>query len=96
MGSRSPSQGCGTRGKTPNGEWLQTFAVIKTIANELTGEVHDRIPVKPDLSRARELGWSFQKADEFISTSKLCEDVVLRFLQLVKRRRTGRLQPIDC
>ena len=27
------------------GEWLQTFAVITTIANELTGQVHDRMPV---------------------------------------------------
>ena len=28
-----------------NGEWLQTFAVITTEANELTGQVHDRMPV---------------------------------------------------
>ena len=28
-----------------SGEWLQTFAVITTEANELTGEVHDRMPV---------------------------------------------------
>lgn len=28
-----------------NGEWLQSFAVITTTANELTGEVHDRMPV---------------------------------------------------
>ena len=28
-----------------NGEWLQTFAVITTEANELTGEIHDRMPV---------------------------------------------------
>lgn len=27
------------------GEWLQTFAVITTTANELTGQVHDRMPV---------------------------------------------------
>ena len=27
------------------GEWLQTFAIITTDANELTGEVHDRMPV---------------------------------------------------
>lgn len=28
-----------------NGEWLQTFAIITTAANELTGEAHDRMPV---------------------------------------------------
>ena len=28
-----------------NGEWLQTFAVITTFANELTGKVHDRMPM---------------------------------------------------
>ena len=28
-----------------NGEWLQTFAVITTTPNELTAEVHDRMPV---------------------------------------------------
>ena len=27
------------------GEWLQSFAVITTSANELTGQVHDRMPV---------------------------------------------------
>lgn len=27
------------------GEWLQSFAVITTMANELTGEVHERMPV---------------------------------------------------
>lgn len=28
-----------------NGEWLQTFAIITTTANELTSAVHDRMPV---------------------------------------------------
>lgn len=28
-----------------SGEWLQSFAAITTTANELTGEVHDRMPV---------------------------------------------------
>ena len=28
-----------------NGEYLQTFAIITTTANELTGKVHDRMPV---------------------------------------------------
>jgi len=27
------------------GEWLQTFAIVTTTANELTGQVHDRMPV---------------------------------------------------
>lgn len=31
--------------KSPVGEWLQTFAIITTTANELTGQVHDRMPV---------------------------------------------------
>lgn len=28
-----------------NGEWLQTFAIITTDPNELTAEVHNRMPV---------------------------------------------------
>ena len=28
-----------------SGEWLQSFAIITTIPNELTGQVHDRMPV---------------------------------------------------
>jgi putative SOS response-associated peptidase YedK len=28
-----------------HGEWLQTFAIVTITANELTGEVHDRMPV---------------------------------------------------
>lgn len=28
-----------------NGEWLQTFAIVTTEANELAAEVHDRMPV---------------------------------------------------
>ena len=28
-----------------DGQWLQTFAIITTDPNELTGEIHDRMPV---------------------------------------------------
>ena len=34
-----------TRRDPANGEWLQTFAVITTDANELTSKVHDQMPV---------------------------------------------------
>ncbi|MDP9052314.1 MAG: hypothetical protein M3O31_16575 [Acidobacteriota bacterium] len=50
---------------------------------------------KPDISRARELGWSLEKSDEFISTAALAEDIVIRFLNLAERRKTGKLAPLD-
>ncbi len=31
--------------KTPQGEWLRTFAIITCEANELMAEIHDRMPV---------------------------------------------------
>lgn len=31
--------------KDPNGEWLRTFAIITTEANELMAEIHERMPV---------------------------------------------------
>jgi putative SOS response-associated peptidase YedK len=31
--------------KNPAGEWVRTFAVITTNANELVGQIHDRMPV---------------------------------------------------
>jgi len=31
--------------KDPNGEWLQSFSIITTDANELTSDVHTRMPV---------------------------------------------------
>jgi len=32
--------------KDPNsGEWIRTFAIITTDANELVGEIHDRMPL---------------------------------------------------
>jgi putative SOS response-associated peptidase YedK len=33
--------GCGR----PAGEWVRTFAIITTDANELVGQIHDRMPV---------------------------------------------------
>lgn len=45
------------------GEWLQTFAIITTTANELTGKVHDRMPVilhPPDYDRWLERGEAHQ------------------------------------
>ena len=29
----------------PSGEWIRTFAVITTDANEMVGEIHDRMPL---------------------------------------------------
>ncbi len=36
--------------RNPQGEWLRTFAVITTDANELVGRIHDRMPaiLKPE------------------------------------------------
>lgn len=31
--------------KTPQGEWLRTFAIVTTGANELMAEIHERMPV---------------------------------------------------
>ena len=31
--------------KAPSGEWVRTFAVITTTANELVSDIHDRMPV---------------------------------------------------
>jgi putative SOS response-associated peptidase YedK len=38
--------GIGTLGnwKNPDGEWVRTFAVLTTPANELIGTIHDRMP----------------------------------------------------
>lgn len=32
-------------GKDASGEWLRTFAIVTTSANELVGKIHDRMPV---------------------------------------------------
>jgi putative SOS response-associated peptidase YedK len=31
--------------KNPQGEWVRTFAVLTTPANELVARVHDRMPI---------------------------------------------------
>lgn len=49
---------------------------------------------KPDLFRTHELGWSIKGSDEVIATSKMADDIVLRFLRLVERRKTGKLDPL--
>jgi putative SOS response-associated peptidase YedK len=41
---------CGVAGlwenwKNPSGEWVRTFAIITTDANELVGQIHGRMPV---------------------------------------------------
>jgi putative SOS response-associated peptidase YedK len=35
----------GENWKNPSGEWVRTFAVITTDANELVAEIHDRMPL---------------------------------------------------
>ena len=30
--------------KAPDGEWVRTFAILTTPANELVGTIHDRMP----------------------------------------------------
>jgi hypothetical protein len=47
---------------------------------------------KPDLSLPRQLGWSLQRSDDFLSTDKLAEDVLMCFLHLAERRRSGKLR----
>src|SRR4051812_8159696 len=39
------SAACGRTGKRSFGEWIRTFAVITTAANELVGQIHDRMPL---------------------------------------------------
>jgi putative SOS response-associated peptidase YedK len=40
-----------------SGEWIRTFAIITTDANELVADVHDRMPlILPPLAYARWLG----------------------------------------
>ena len=37
---------CAKNWKDPNsGEWIRTFAIITTDANELVAEIHDRMPL---------------------------------------------------
>jgi putative SOS response-associated peptidase YedK len=33
------------RKSTPSGQWIRTFAVITTDANELVADIHDRMPL---------------------------------------------------
>jgi hypothetical protein len=40
--SLHPPQGCG---RTASGEWIRTFTIITTEANDLVRELHDRMPV---------------------------------------------------
>ena len=45
-GSRLGSAACGRTGRIPaSGEWVRTFAIITTDANELAAEIHDRMPL---------------------------------------------------
>lgn len=46
----------------------------------------------PDLFRTRELGWSLNNSNDIIASSKLADQIVLRFLRLVEKRRTGKLE----
>ena len=48
---------------------------------------------KPDLFRTRELGWSLKDAT-VMSSFKVADDIVLRFLDLLEKRRTGRLEEL--
>ena len=51
--------------KDPNsGEWIRTFAIITTDANELVAEIHDRMPlIIPSKDHARWLGNDKESAD---------------------------------
>jgi hypothetical protein len=51
-------------------------------------------PYKPDLFRTRELGWSLKNSNDIIPSSKMADDIVLRFLRLVEKRRTGKLEAL--
>jgi putative SOS response-associated peptidase YedK len=47
MKNRSPFAVAGIweNWKSPASEWVRTFAIITTDANELVGQIHDRMPV---------------------------------------------------
>jgi hypothetical protein len=49
---------------------------------------------KPDLFRTRDLGWSLKNSDDIIPTSKMADDIVLTFIKLVEKRRTGKLEAL--
>lgn len=49
---------------------------------------------KPDLFRTLELGWSLKNSNDVIPSSKMADDIVLRFLLLVEKRRTGKLEAL--
>jgi hypothetical protein len=49
---------------------------------------------KPDLFRTCELGWSSKNSDDIISTSKMADYIVLQFIRLLERRRTGKLEAL--
>jgi hypothetical protein len=46
----------------------------------------------PDLSRAREYGWTKSNADEFLSSVALAEQSVIRFVDLVSRFTRGEIR----
>jgi putative SOS response-associated peptidase YedK len=50
-----------------SGEWIRTFAIITTDANELVAEIHDRMPVI--LSREGYARWLGEEADPREKTS---------------------------
>lgn len=49
---------------------------------------------RPDISRTRELGWSLNDSNDIVASSKLADEIVVRFLRLVEKRRTGKLEAL--
>jgi putative SOS response-associated peptidase YedK len=45
MAHRSASRAFGRWKELVSGEWIRTFAIITTDANELVAHIHDRMPV---------------------------------------------------
>lgn len=53
------------------------------------------VTYKPDLFRTGDLGWSLNNSDDIITTSKMAEQIVMRFLKLLEMRRTGKLKALS-
>src|SRR5262249_12182888 len=43
--------------RAPAGEWVRSFAIIRTTPNELCAELHNRMPVAPQAGNLAGLAW---------------------------------------
>ncbi len=69
--------------KSPDGEWLQTFATITTDANRVVGQIQDRMPViveKPDWPL-----WLGEAEGDVAALLRPAPEEALRFWQVDKK-----------